>query len=79
MNEKPQDDITHPLDKIVMYTVSEWEEGKIDFVSVDEIFLPVLEEWWDNLYGPFLKCVAYCGVRSGQVLHPEFGNILESM
>ncbi len=61
-----------------MLTVKEWlEESGSDFVN--EVFLPVFEEGFDNLHGPFLKCVAYRGKQSGQLLHPDFGNILESI
>ena len=58
-----------------MITVEEWEQGRIDLG--DELFVPVFEEWFDNLFGPFQKCVAYRGTKSGKDLHPDFVNILE--
>ncbi len=58
-----------------MLTVKEWEEKQIKLG--DEVFLPVFEKWLDTLSGPYLKVVGYRGVQSGQMLHSEFGNILE--
>lgn len=61
--------------KITMLTVDEWEENNIDLG--DEIFEPVFENWLDTIYGPFRKLAAYKGTKSGQLLHPDFCEVLE--
>ena len=60
-----------------MITITEWENKKIDLG--DEIFEPVFERWEHGLYGSFNKLVAYKGVESGKLLHPDFKEVLESV
>jgi len=60
-----------------LLTVEEWQDKKIDLG--DEVFDPIFEEWRDTTHGPFQKIVVYRGRESGRLLHPDFGDILESI
>ena len=60
-----------------MITVEQFDSGKVKLT--DEYFEPVFEDWRSMPAGiPFKKLVAFKGQITGTLLHPDFGDILES-
>ena len=58
-----------------MITMEQFSNGEVELT--DEWFSPICKPTLDSFGVPYNKVVAFFGMQTGTLLHPDFGDILE--